>query len=88
MLDERVKVLLEFGQALFAGERFVVAKEGQYHVSRIELQMVVRRAKVGRPQPQRQFIARETKIAHHQFMPRKTGLQQRLKPAEVLHPIG
>ncbi len=87
MLHELVEVRIELRQPWRPTERLVVAEECQNHVGPDRLEMLVRRAKAGRTQPQRQFVPREAEIAHYQLMPRKSMVQQRLKIPKMLHPI-
>ena len=57
MLDELFQILFEFGEPRFAAERLVVTEEGQNHVGLVAFEMIVGAAEIGRPQPQRQFVA-------------------------------
>ena len=67
---------LNFAEPVFAAERFVVTEEGQDHVGLDRLEMIVGAAEIGRPQPQRQLVARKTEIADDQLVARKAAVQQ------------
>ena len=68
MLDERVEVLLERLEPFLAGERLVVAEEGEDDVGLRPGQPLVGGAEVGRAEPEGQFVAGEAEVADDQLV--------------------
>ena len=77
VLDERVEVLLERLQPLLAGERLVIAEEGEDDVGLRPGQPLVGRAEVGRAEPEGQFIAGEAEVADDELVLGKPSLEVR-----------
>ena len=71
-----------------AGERLVVAEEGEDDVGLRPGQPLVGRAEVGRAEPEGQFIAGEAEVADDELVLGEASLEVRLQPAVVLHPVG
>ena len=88
VLDEGVEVLLERLQPVLAGERLVVAEEGEDDVGLRPGQPLVGGAEVGRAEAEGQFIAGEAEVADDELVLGKASLEVRLQPAVVLHPVG
>ena len=79
---------LNAASPFLAGERFVVAEEGENDVGLRFGQPLVGRAEVGRAEPNGQFIARETEVANDELVRGKPSVEISLEPAVVLHAVG
>src|SRR5262249_34232982 len=88
ILDEFVEVIFELLKATGASERFVEAKEGEDDISLVIFQCMAMIFEALRPRPQHQLVSGPTKIADDEFEIGKAAVEQRLKIAEILHPLG
>ena len=79
---------LNSSQPFLAGERLVVAEEGEDDVGLRPGQPLVGGAEVGRAEPEGQFVAGEAEVADDELVLGKAGLEVGLQPAVVLHPVG
>ena len=87
-LDEVFQVVLEFGEAGRAGERFVEAEGGDEDVGLFVLERVAVVVEMGLARPQGQLVGRIAQVVDHQLELGEAGVQQRLEVAVILHPLG
>ena len=79
---------MNLSQARLAGERLVVAEEGEDRRRPCCGRATGRAAEAGRAQPEGQLIAGEAEVADDELVLGKAALEERLQPAVVLHAVG
>ena len=87
-VDRRRQFLPEGVQAPRAAQGLVAAEEGENH-ARLDLgEPLVRRAEVLLARPDGELVAGEAEVAKHELQAGVGGVDPRLQPAGVLHPVG